>query len=84
MTINIKKISKATSIVMSHMTKVNNIIINMSCILLIALSVFFSFIIKIITNPRKNNVADSLKLKEFELYKKIIPNIIRIIPMIVL
>lgn len=60
MTINIKKISKSTSIVISHMTKITSIIMKMSCILFIALSVFFSSIIKIIINPRRNSVADNL------------------------
>jgi len=60
MTINIKKISKSTSIVTNHITNVSSIIINMSCILLIVLSVFFSFINRIMTNPIKNNVTDSL------------------------
>ena len=61
MTIMIKKISKSAFIVTSHVTKVIKIIINMSCILFMVRSVFFSFIIKIITNPKKRNVADSLK-----------------------
>lgn len=61
MTINIKKISYSIFIVISHTTKVNSIMINMSCMLLIALSVSFSFIIKRITNPIKNRVTDSLK-----------------------